>query len=166
VTSESAFIGIDEVDEGPDVLAVGDAGLLFTPLEPFLAGGVIGGGVMEHGVAVGGFVGVGLTDVTSDPIAHLAVGDGEADEIGDLVMGDAGVLEPEAIEAFAEVVLVIGVEETGEVESEFIDVPGQVHPTVHGFAGASGVDDGAHGGGVSGGGREGVNGGGRARILA
>lgn len=144
MTSETAFVGVDEIDEGPDVIAVGDAGLLFAPLESFLAGGVVGGRVPEHGVAVGGFVLGGLADVLADPIADLTVGDGLLDDVEHLVVGHAGVLEPESVESLAEVSLVVGVEEAGEVQPDLVDVSREMHPAVHGLAGAAGVEDGAH----------------------
>ena len=49
-----------------------------------------------------------------------------------------------SVESLAEIRLVIGVEFTGQMESDFVDKPRQMHPAAHGFARAAWIDNFAH----------------------
>ena len=137
--SEAVFVGVYDVNEGADVVAMGRAGFFFAHFQAGLGGGIVGFGTAHHVLAMGGFFGGGLFDVLTDPIADFAVGDGVFHDFNHFVVGEAGGLEPHAIETFAEIFRVIGVELAGEVKTDFINVTGQIHPAVHRLAGAAGA---------------------------
>ena len=92
-----------------------------------------------------GLFGGGLFHVLPHPIANLAVGDGFFHHFDHLFVRDAGVFEPHAVKALAEIFLVIGVQFAGKVQADFVKVTRQVAPAVHRFARAARVNDVAHG---------------------
>jgi len=133
------FVGVYGVNESADVVALGHAGFFFAHFQAGLGGGIIGFGTAHHVRAMGGFFGGGSFDVLTDPIADFTVGGGVFHDFNHLVVREAGGLEPHAVETFAEIVRVIGVEFAGEVKTDFIYVTGQIHPAVHRLAGTAGA---------------------------
>ncbi len=114
-------------------------------LQALLHGGIVGGRIGEHGLGVLRLLLGGRAHVHPHPIGDLAVGDGVADDLEHLFVGDAGRLEPLAVESLAEVGLVIRVQPAGQVKADLVDIPRQVHPAAHGFAGAPRIDEVVHG---------------------
>ncbi len=88
--------------------------------------------------------GVGLFDILPDPIGDLALGEGILDDGDEWLGGDAGGLEPLAVEALGEILLVIEVEFAGEVQADFIHKTREIDPAAHGFARAARINDFAH----------------------
>jgi len=88
----------------------------------------------------GVFLGVGFLDVFGHPIGHLAIGHRVLDDANHIVGGNAGGFEPRAVEAFGEILLVIGVKFSGDVQANFIDEPRQIYPAAHRFPRTAGMD--------------------------
>ena len=113
--SNSLFVGVEHVHETFDVVAVADAGLFLAHLKPGDGGGVVGERAAEDIVPMRGFFGGGAFHILANPVADLAVGEGIFYDFDELFVRDAGGLEPEAVEGFAEIFLIVAVEFAGEV---------------------------------------------------
>ncbi len=80
----------------------------------------------------------------ADPITHFAVADGIGDHGNHLIVGYTGGQEPGTVEAFAKVVLVVGVQFARPLQANFVHVAWQMRPAVHRLAGTAGINDSAH----------------------
>jgi uncharacterized RDD family membrane protein YckC len=144
VVLNAFFVGVDEVDESEDVPAVGEAELAFALFEAGFGVGLVAAAIEDVGVE-SGFISGRLVDVAGDPIADFAVDDGIFDNAHEVLRMEAGGFEPEGVETLGEVGLIIGGEFTGAMEANLVDEAREVNPARHGFAGAPGIDDRAHG---------------------
>ncbi len=95
--------------------------------------------MVEQAFGVRLFLRGGPLHVRAHPVAHLPVGDRGPDHFDEILVAHARRLQPPAVEALAEVGLVVGMKPAGEVQSDLVDVAGQVGPAVHGLARASGM---------------------------
>ena len=123
---------------------MGRASLFLAHFQPRDSFGIAGLGIIQHGGQQRGLFGGGLLHVFLHPIAHLPVSDGILHDFNHLFVRDPGGLEPAAVEALAEVGLVIGVKFAGEVQTDLVNVTRQMRPAVHGFARAARINDFAH----------------------
>jgi len=139
-TSEAAFVGIDEVNEGPDIAAMGQAGLLFAVTETVLHGVVVLARVLQHRLAMGGFLGVASPDIAADPVANLSVCDAPANDLDHVLVRDAGCSQPASIEASAQVLAIVLRQGVGQVKPDLVDVAWEMGPAAHGLARAAGED--------------------------
>ena len=150
---EPFLICVDEIDEAPNVVPMGQAGLFFAFLETGLHLGIVRFGVVQHALPMGGFDRLGFLDVLEHPVADLAVGNRVADDLDELAGVHPCRLEPQSVETFAEVGLVIRKELARQVKAGFIDEPRQMHPPAHHLARASRINDFAHAPRMAGGAR-------------
>jgi pyruvate/2-oxoglutarate dehydrogenase complex dihydrolipoamide dehydrogenase (E3) component len=82
--------------------------------------------------------------VLAHPVANLTVVYGLFHDVNHLFVGNAGTFEPHAVEAFAEILLIIGMQFARQVQADFVNITWQVHPAIHGFARAARVNSVAH----------------------
>jgi hypothetical protein len=143
--SNPLFVGVDEVDKRLDVFAMSKAGLFFPHFEPRLHFGVALFWITQHRFSMSRFHRVGLFHMAHHPIADLTIANSASNNFDELFGIHSGRVQPFAIKPLAEIGLVIGVQFSGQMKTDFIDEPGQVHPATHGFARAPRVGDVAHG---------------------
>jgi hypothetical protein len=144
--SNPLFVGVDEVDKRLDVFAMSKAGLFFPHFEPRLHFGVALFWITQHRFSMSRFHRVGLFHMAHHPIADLTIANSASNNFDELFGIHSGCVQPFAIKTLAEVRLVIGMQFSGQMEADFVDEPGQVHPATHRFTWAPRVDDVAHGG--------------------
>lgn len=91
-----------------------EAGLFLAHLEAGAGGGIVGQRAAQDILPVGFLFSRSLLHILAHPVADFAVGDGVFHDVDKLLLAQAGGFEPEPVETFAEVFLVIGVEFAGE----------------------------------------------------
>jgi len=126
-----------------DVVAVGQAGLFLAHFQARLDGVVVAPAIEEE-IGEGFFLRVGLLDIGGEPIGNLAVGDRVLDNFDEGLGGNAGGLEPGAIKAVGEILLVIRVQFAGQMKADFINEAGEISPARHRFARAARVNQSFH----------------------
>src|SRR5215204_721400 len=137
------FVCVNEIDKGEDVTAIGETEFAFAFFEARFGVGLVAAAIEDVAVE-SGLVSSRLVDVMRNPVADFAVRDGGFDNFDEVLRMEPGRFEPQPVEALSKVGLVIGGEFPGAMEADFIDEAGQVDPASHAFAGATGINDGAH----------------------
>src|SRR2546421_5008050 len=143
--SNPLLVGVDEIDEAFDVVALRQSRLFFAHPESGLHFGVAGPRIIKHELGVSAFVRVALLYVLQDPVRNLTVRDRAADDFDEPLVREAGGLQPPFIKSFAEVRLIIGMKFAGEMKTDFINIPRQMHPAAHRFARTARINEVGHG---------------------
>ena len=95
------LVGVNEIHEGLDVVAVAEAGLDLPRAQPFPEGGVVFfPSPVEQPLVEGLFLVVGLLHMLPHPVRYLSVRDGIPDHGDEILGGDASGLEPFGGEAY------------------------------------------------------------------
>ena len=89
---------------------------------------------------MGLLLGIRLLHVEPDPVANLPIGHGVPHDLDEVLVLHTGRFQPPAVEALAEVGLVVGVEFAREMQPRLVDVTGKVGPAIHRFARTAGED--------------------------
>src|SRR5438445_12567148 len=92
--SRPLLVGVDEIDEAFDVVALRQSRLFFAHPEAGLHFGVAGLRIIEHELGVSAFVRVALLYVFQDPVRNLPVNDRAADDFDTPPVRQAGGLQP------------------------------------------------------------------------
>lgn len=123
---------------------MGQAGFLLAQFKPRASRGIGGGRPAQDLLPVRRFLRLRSLDVLAHPVADFSVGDGFFDHGQELFVGESGRFEPNAVETFAEVLGVVGVQFAGQAQADFVDIARQIMPTGHYFTRTAGVDEVTH----------------------
>lgn len=118
--------------------------LRFSHLQPLVACGVACLRVVHHRFLVGQFGWRINLDVFPNPIRHLTIADRLSHHFDELLVVQPGSFKPQLIETPPEIRLIVFMEPAGQMQANLIDIPGQMHPSTHGFARAAGINDVVH----------------------
>ena len=138
------LIRVDEVDKGLDVVPVSQSCVLFAhfkPRDPFRIVLLWRG---KHSVPVGGFHSLWLLAMQAEPITHLTIRNRLTDHFHEFLGIHPRSFEPQTVETFAEIRLVIRMKFTGQMQPEFVHKSRQVHPTAHRLTWATGINQFVH----------------------
>src|SRR4051794_21656731 len=93
---------------------------------------------------MGGLYGLRLLHIFQNPITDFSIRNCLADHFNESLRLQPSGLEPPAIKALAEVLLVIGMQLARSMQSNLVNKPRQVHPAAHYLARTSRIDIAVH----------------------
>src|SRR5437867_8622762 len=115
------LIRIDEIDEALNLVTTSHACVFLAHLQSGLHLGIVFFGIIEHPFTMRLFDLLWLFEVLRNPIANLAISDALADHFDQLLGLRSSRFEPQSIEPFAKIGLIIRMQLAGQMEPDLVN---------------------------------------------